>query len=92
MSLKISKRHIVTLWHETQVGNIHTCREKQLEFSDMMWKLYENMQPEVFNVKKSLKDLTTLTCKHGNDYNALCADCDDETYHETQDDKAKEKV
>ena len=49
MSLKISKRHIVTLWHETQVGNIHTCREKQLEFSEMMWKLYEDMQPEIFD-------------------------------------------
>ena len=52
MSLKISKRHIVTLWHETQVGNIHTCREKQLEFSEMMWELYEDMQPEIFDVKK----------------------------------------
>ena len=52
MNLKISKRHIVTLWHETQVGNIHTCREKQLEFSDMMWKLYEDIQPEVFDADK----------------------------------------
>ena len=52
MSLKISKRHIVTLWHETQVGNIHTCREKQLEFSEMMWELYEDMQPEVFDADK----------------------------------------
>ena len=52
MSLKISKRHIVTLWHETQVGNIHTCREKQLEFSEMMWALYENMQPVVFDADK----------------------------------------
>ena len=49
MSLKISKKHIVTLWHETQVGNIHICREKQLEFSEMMWKLYEDMQPEIFD-------------------------------------------
>ena len=52
MSLKISKRHIVTLWHETQVGNIHTCRKKQLEFSEMMWELYENIQPEVFDADK----------------------------------------
>ena len=49
MSLKISKKHIVTLWHETQMGNIHTCREKQLEFSEMMWELYEDMQPEIFD-------------------------------------------
>ena len=48
----ISKGEIVRLWHETQVGNIHTCREKQLEFSDMMWKLYEDMQPEVFDADK----------------------------------------
>ena len=80
MNLKISKRHIVTLWHETQVGNIHTCREKQLEFSDMMWKLYEDMQPEVFDVKKSLKDLTTFD---------IDKDCN--KYHEEQDHKAMEK-
>ena len=49
MSLKISKKHIVTLWHETQMGNIHTCRKKQLEFSEMMWELYEDMQPEIFD-------------------------------------------
>ena len=47
--LKISKKHIVTLWHETQIGNIHICREKQLEFSEMMWELYEDMQPEIFD-------------------------------------------
>jgi len=80
MNLKISKRHIVTLWHETQVGNIHTCREKQLEFSDMMWKLYEDMQSEVFDVKKSLKDLITFD-----------ADKDCQEYHKEQDDKAMEK-
>ena len=51
-NLKISKRHIITLWHETQVGNIHTCREKQLEFSEMMWELYEDMQPEIFDADK----------------------------------------
>ena len=80
MNLKISKRHIVTLWHETQVGNIHTCREKQLEFSDMMWKLYEDMQDEVFDVKKSLKDLTTFD---------IDKDCN--KYHEEQHHKAMEK-
>ena len=80
MDLKISKRHIVTLWHETQIGNIHTCREKQLEFSEMMWKLYEDMQSEVFDVKKSLKDLTTFD---------IDKDCN--KYHEEQDHKAMEK-
>ena len=37
-------REIVALWHETQVGNIHKCRERQVEFSDMMWKLYDDTQ------------------------------------------------
>lgn len=55
MSLKISKKHIVTLWHETQVGNIYTCREKQLEFSEMMWALYEDMQPEIFDADEDCK-------------------------------------
>jgi len=77
----VSKGEIVRLWYETQMGNIHTCREKQLEFSDMMWKLYEDIQLEVFDVKKSLKDLTTFD-----------ADKDCDKYHEKQDDKAKEKV
>ena len=35
---------IVKLWHETQIGNIHTCREKQFEFADMMWELYNDTQ------------------------------------------------
>ena len=80
MDLKISKRHIVTLGQETQIGNIQTCREKQLEFSEMMWKLYEDMQSEVFDVKKSLKDLTTFD---------IDKDCN--KYHEEQDHKAMEK-
>ena len=82
---------IIRLWYKTQMGNIHECRKNQLIFAEIMWKLYEDMQPEVFDVKKSLKDLTTLVCKHDNDYHATCADCDDETYHEEQNDKAMEK-
>ena len=35
---------IVSLWHETQMGNIHKCREKQVEFSDIMWKLHEKLK------------------------------------------------
>ena len=33
---------IVLLWHETQMGNMKKCREKQFEFSEMMWKLYND--------------------------------------------------
>lgn len=37
-------KELVILWHDTQVGNMHKCRERQLEFSDMMWKLYEELK------------------------------------------------
>ena len=79
-NLKISKKHIVTLWHETRIGSMKKCKKAQEEFSEMMWELYEDMQPEVFDVKKSLKDLTTFN-----------ADKDCDKYHEEQDDKAMEK-
>ena len=39
----MTKKEIVKLWHETQVGHYKKCREKQTEFSDMMWKLYEEL-------------------------------------------------
>ena len=32
---------IVKLWQKTQVGHIAECRENQLIFADIMWKLYE---------------------------------------------------
>ena len=35
-------KEIVLLWHETQMGNMKKCREKQFEFSEMMWKLYND--------------------------------------------------
>ena len=72
---------IVRLWHKTQMGNMHECKKNQLIFADIMWKLYENIQDEVFDVKKSLKDLTTFD---------IDKDCD--KYHEEQDHKAMEKV
>ena len=46
-------KKIVALWHETQMGNIHKCRKRQLEFSDIMWNLYEDMQPEIFDEETS---------------------------------------
>ena len=51
-SLKISKKHIVTLWHETQMGSMKRCKEAQEEFSEMMWELHEDMQPEIFDADK----------------------------------------
>ena len=71
---------IVRLWYKTQMGNMHECKKNKLIFADIMWKLYENIQDEVFDVKKSLKDLTTFD-----------ADKDCDKYHKEQDDKAMEK-
>ena len=53
--LKISKRHIVTLWHETQMGPMKRCMEAQAEFAEMMWALYEDMQPEVFDADEDCR-------------------------------------
>ena len=39
----VSIKTIVKLWHKTQIGNMHKCREKQLEFADMMWELWDGM-------------------------------------------------
>tara|TARA_Y100000310_G_C20345734_1_gene651935 strand:+ start:581 stop:712 length:132 start_codon:yes stop_codon:yes gene_type:complete len=35
---------IIRLWHKTQVGNIHECRENQHIFGDIMWNLYEKLK------------------------------------------------
>ena len=42
----MTKKELVKLWHKTQIGNIYECREKQLEFSEVMWKLYEGFKNE----------------------------------------------
>ena len=42
-------KDIVRLWHKTQMGNIHECKKNQLIFADIMWRLYEEMQPEIFD-------------------------------------------
>ena len=39
---------IVRLWHKTQMGHIDKCRENQLIFADIMWKLYENLESSKF--------------------------------------------
>ena len=43
---KITVKEIVNLWYETQYGHYLKCREKQLEFSDLMWGLYEEFNGE----------------------------------------------
>ena len=48
-----SKEEIVLLWHKTQMGPMKECKEAQAEFSEMMWALYEHMQPEIFDKEKS---------------------------------------
>ena len=42
----ISKYDIVRLWYETQMGDMKKCREKQIEFSEIMWKLYNTRHPK----------------------------------------------
>lgn len=36
-------REIVLLWYETQRGHYRKCREKNIEFADVMWELYEEL-------------------------------------------------
>ena len=43
---KTTIKEIVDLWYETQMGNMHKCREKNHEFQDLMWNLYENFHSE----------------------------------------------
>ena len=35
---------IVRLWQKTQEGHIDKCRENQLIFADVMWKLYRELE------------------------------------------------
>ena len=44
INIKMTKDEMVLLWYETQMGNYKKCREKQQEFSDMMWKLYDKIK------------------------------------------------
>jgi hypothetical protein len=46
----MTKKELVLLWYETQRGHINKCKEKQLEFSDIMWELYDEIN------KKESKD------------------------------------
>ena len=37
-------KEIVEMWYETQQGHYKKCREKQLEFADKMWSLFEEIE------------------------------------------------
>ena len=39
-------KRIVDLWYETVRGHYKKCIEKQHEFSDLMWSLYEDFYGE----------------------------------------------
>ena len=43
---KVLVEKLVDLWYETQMGYIKKCQEKQFEFADVMWELYEEFHPE----------------------------------------------
>ena len=39
-------KKLVDLWYETQMGHYKKCQEKQFEFADIMWELYNEFHPE----------------------------------------------
>ena len=43
---KLLVKSLVDLWYETQRGHYKKCQEKQHEFVDIMWELYEEFYPE----------------------------------------------
>ena len=43
---KLLVKSLVDLWYETQMGHYKKCQEKQLEFADVMWELYNEFHPE----------------------------------------------
>ena len=47
---------IIRLWHKTQIGNIHECRDNQIIFADIMWKLYKNLENSEYPKYQSTGD------------------------------------
>ena len=43
---KVLVEKLVDLWYETQMGYYKKCQEKQFEFADIMWELYNEFHPE----------------------------------------------
>ena len=43
---KVAVKALVDLWYETQMGHYKKCQEKQFEFADLMWSLYEEFNGE----------------------------------------------
>ena len=43
---KVLVEKLVDLWYETQMGYYKKCQEKQFEFADIMWELYEEFHSE----------------------------------------------
>ena len=43
---KVLVEKLVELWYETQMGYYKKCQEKQFEFADIMWELYNDLHPE----------------------------------------------
>ena len=43
---KTTIKEIVDLWYETQMCNMYKCMEKQHQFQDLMWGLYEELNGE----------------------------------------------
>ena len=45
----MTKKEIVLLWHETQMGHMKKCQAKHTEFTEIMWKLYNKYNKEQDN-------------------------------------------
>ena len=43
---KVLVEKLVDLWYETQMGHYKKCQQKQHEFADVMWELYNDLHPE----------------------------------------------
>ena len=43
---KLLVKSLVDLWYETQMGHYKKCQEKQFEFADIMWELYNEFHGE----------------------------------------------
>ena len=54
----INIENIVRLWRKTQIGHYLKCKEAQLEFSDIMWELCEELDKKgtLFPEQQSLGD------------------------------------
>ena len=42
----MTKKELVLLWYQTQMGDMKKCQAKHSEFHDIMWKLYNKLKED----------------------------------------------